>query len=83
MMIRAEVSSGRSDFAISSPSKDESPDRPPAATVSTGAEPPSPAAANAAVRTVMTFFGVRRLHRLDGVAGIDRPLEGVGPTSPW
>ncbi len=39
----------------------------------------SPAAGlNAVVRTVMTFLPATRLHGLDRVAGIDRPLESVG-----
>ena len=53
-----------------------------AATVSTAAEPPSAADGNAEMRTVMTFLASRRLHRLDSVAGVDRPLEGVGEI-PW
>ncbi|MGY4298765.1 hypothetical protein ACVWXN_006860 [Bradyrhizobium sp. i1.4.4] len=46
--------------------------------LSTGALPPAAAAAKVEVRTVMTLLGVLRLHRLDGVAGIDRTLIGVG-----
>ena len=56
MMILAEVSSGRSLFDSSSPTKDEMPGSAAAATFSTGAEPPSPAAWKAEVRTVMTFL---------------------------
>jgi hypothetical protein len=56
MMILAEVSSGRSDFDSSSPTKPEMPGSAAAATASTGAEPPSPVAWNAAVRTVITFL---------------------------
>ena len=55
-MILAEVSSGRSDLDSSSPTKFESPGSAAAATFSTGAEPPSPAALKAVVRTVMTFL---------------------------
>ena len=57
MMILAEVSSGRSDLASASPTKDETPGSPAAATGSIGAWPPGPAAANEAVRTVTTIFG--------------------------
>jgi len=51
----AEVSSGRSEAATRSSTQD---DRAEAfgATVSTEADPPMPAAAKAAVRTVKTFF---------------------------
>ena len=52
----AEVSSGRSDFASSSPTKDEMPGPAAAVAFSTEAEPPSPAAWKAEVRTVTTFF---------------------------
>jgi len=44
MMILAEVSSGRSDFDSSSPTKDEMPGSGAAPTASTGAEPPAAAA---------------------------------------
>jgi hypothetical protein len=57
MMILAEVSSGRSLFRQAV--LDEGRDRPlsaAAVTVSTLAEPPSPAAWKEAVRTVMTFL---------------------------
>jgi hypothetical protein len=56
MMILAEVSSGRSDFESSSPAKVERPGSAAALTASTGAEPPSPVAANEAVRTVTTLI---------------------------
>ncbi len=56
MMILAEASSGRSDFATSSPLKDELPGLSAAATLSTAAEPPSPAAAKEAVRMVSSFL---------------------------
>ena len=56
MMIRAEVSSGRSECASSSPLNVDSPGSSAALTLSTGAEPPSGAAGNAAVRTVITFL---------------------------
>ena len=36
-------------------------------------------AAKAAVRTVTTILGSLELDRLDSVAGVDRPLEGLGP----
>jgi len=42
---------------------------------------PSPAAAKVEVRTVDDLFGVLRLHGLDRVAGVDRPLERVGETT--
>ena len=57
MMILAEVSSGRSDFESSSPTKPERPGSAAAVTGSIGAEPPAPVAWNAAVRTVITRFG--------------------------
>ena len=56
MMILAEVSSGRSFFAISSPLNVESCGSAAAATFSIGAEPPSAAAGKAEIRTVMTFL---------------------------
>ncbi|MGY4297857.1 hypothetical protein ACVWXN_005952 [Bradyrhizobium sp. i1.4.4] len=55
-MILAEVSSGRSLFATSSPTKDDRPGSAAAATLSTDALPPSTAAAKVEVRTVMTFL---------------------------
>ena len=56
-MILAAVSSGRSDLASSSLLKDERRRASTApATVSIGAAPPSPVAAKAVVRTVMTFL---------------------------
>ena len=56
MMILAEVSSGRSDFDSSSPTKLEMPGSAAAVAFSTAAEPPSPVAWKVEVRTVMTFF---------------------------
>jgi hypothetical protein len=80
-MILAEVSSGRSLLATSSPTKVDRPGSAAAATLSTAALPPSPVAAKVEVRTVMTFF--LGLHRLDRVAGIDRPplnlVHGLEP----
>ena len=55
-MILAEVSSGRSLLATSSPTKLERPGSAAAAAFSTEALPPSPAAAKVEVRTVMTFL---------------------------
>ena len=55
-MIFADVSSGRSLFATSSPTKLERPGSAAAVAFSTGALPPSPAAAKVEVRTVMTFL---------------------------
>ena len=50
-----------------------------APTVSTGAAAsPVPAAGKPAVRTVSTFFASVACTVCSGVAGIDRPLEGVG-----
>src|SRR6185295_16935791 len=68
MMILAEVSSGRSDLESSSPTKLEMP------------------GSAAAVRRRLEgrgahrddFLFVLRLHGLDCIAGIDRPLERVG-----
>ncbi len=57
MTISAEVSSGRSDSATSSPTNAEMPASCTASTASTEALPPSAATASkAVVRTVMTFF---------------------------
>ena len=56
MMILAEVSSGRSDLDNSSPANVEIAGSAAAATASTGAEPPWPAAGKVEVRTVITFF---------------------------
>ena len=56
MMIFAEVSSGRSDFDNSSPTKDDTPGSAAGVAASIGAEPPSGAAAKEAVRTVMTLI---------------------------
>ena len=79
MMILAEVSSGRSVLRdLLALEARELPDRPPPSTVSIGAEPPSAAAGKAGGAHGDDLLGVGRLHRLDGVAGIDRPLEGVG-----
>ena len=76
--MRAEASSGRSDFVSSAFSKVDSPTAAGAVTLSI------------ARRAVLghrrerrdahrdDLLGFRRLHRLDGVAGIDRPLERVG-----
>ena len=55
-MIFADVSSGRSLFATSSPTKLERPGSAAAAAFSIPALPPSPAAAKVEVRTVMTFL---------------------------
>ena len=76
--MRAEVSSGRSDFDSSSPTNEEMPGSAGAVAASIGALPPSPAAGKVEVRTVMTLICVLRLHRLHRVAGIDQALESVG-----
>lgn len=55
-MIFAEVSSGRSLLATSSPTKLDRAGSAAAAAFSTDALPPSPAAPNVEVRTVMTFL---------------------------
>ncbi len=78
-MIFAEVSSGRSDLDSSSPTK---PERPGSAAAATG----SIGAAEAALAGRLERRGAHgddplvfgRAHGLDGVAGIDRPLERVG-----
>src|ERR1700735_4018988 len=57
MMILADVSSGRSDLDNSSPTQPDTPGSAAAAAASIGADPPSPVAWKAAVRTVMTFLG--------------------------
>ena len=56
MMIRAEVSSGRSLAAMRFSTKVERPGLAAAGTVSTAAEPPAPATWKVAVRTVITFL---------------------------
>ena len=77
-MIFAEVSSGRSLLATSSPTKLERPGSAAAAAFSIGALPPSPAAGEGRGPHRDDLLGVLRFHGLDRVAGIDRPLEGVG-----
>ncbi len=79
MMIFADVSSGRSDFASASPTKLDTPGSGAAETGSIAAEPPSPVAPNDAVRTVTTIFGSVELDRLDRVSGVDWPLERLWP----
>ena len=54
-MIFAEVSSGRSDFDSSSPTKLETPGSAAAAASSIGAVPPAPVAWKVEVRTVITL----------------------------
>ena len=56
-MIRAEVSSGRSDFDNSSPTKDDTPGSAAGAASSIGAvAPPSPVGWKVEMRTVMTLI---------------------------
>ena len=58
MMIRALVSSGRSDFDSSAPTNSDSPVAPVVATGSIAAEPPvASTGGNAVPRTVMTLIG--------------------------
>ena len=77
-MILALVSSGRSDLAISAPTKLDRPASPVAATASIVPEPPSVAALSKAVpRTVMTFLASVDLDGRDRVAGVDRAGERV------
>ena len=54
--MRAEASSGRSDFVSSAFSKVERPTAAGALTLSIGAEPSSATDGNAEMRTVMTFL---------------------------
>ena len=77
-MIRAEVSSGRSLPDSRFSTKVERPGLAAALTVSTGAAPPSRSRLERRGAHRDHPLGVGRLHRLDGVAGIDRPLERVG-----
>ena len=77
-MIFAEVSSGRSLFATSSPTKQERPGSAADAAFSTGARPPRRRRLEGRGPHRDHLLGVLRLHGLDRVAGIDRPLEGVG-----
>ena len=84
MMMRADASSGRSDFVSSAFSNDESP---------TGcrgrdhsrsrAEPPFGRRRERRCAHRDDLLGFGGLHRLDGVAGIDRPLERVGAETTW
>ncbi len=78
-MILALVSSGRSLSDASAPKRScWCRDRQPASTCSTVAEPPSAAAfSNAVVADGDHLLGVLRLHRGDGVAGVDRTRERV------
>jgi hypothetical protein len=78
-MIFAAVSSGRSFFAISLPTKVDLPESATLVSLSMAAEPPVAAAGSKpVVRTVITLIAVQALHRRDRVAGVDRALEGVG-----
>ena len=77
--IFALVSSGRSEAATLSSTHDETPGSAAAGAVSIGAGACSPVAREARAADGDHLRRVRRLHRLHGVAGIDRPLEGVGP----
>ena len=78
MMMRAEVSSGRSFSDSLFSTKVDRPGLAAASTVSTGAAPPSRRRLERGGAHRDHLLGVGRLHRLDRVAGIDRPLEGVG-----
>ena len=78
-MIFAEVSSGRSDFDNSSPANDDSPGSAAAAAASTGCRAALPGRLERRGAHRDHLFGVVRTHGLDGVAGIDRPLERVRP----
>ena len=77
-MILAEVSSGRSDFDSSSPTKVERPGSAAACAFSTLRRAALAGRLEGRGAHGDDLLGVRRLHGLDRVAGIDRPLEGVG-----
>ena len=78
MMILAEVSSGRSDFDNSSPTKDDSAGIGRRRRVLDRRRAALPGRLEGRGAHGDDLLGVRRFHRLDRVAGIDRPLEGVG-----
>ena len=78
MMILAEVSSGRSDLASASPAKVETPGSPAAATGSIGARAALARRLERGGAHGGDDLGVGRFDRLDRVAGVDRPLEGLG-----
>ena len=76
-MILAEVSSGRSDFESSSPTK---PEMPGSAAAVDRLDRRRAALAGRLERGRAHgdhFLGIERAHGLDGVAGIDRALERV------
>ena len=78
---RAEVSSGRSELdSLAAEERRRARLAPTAATVAiVGAAAFGRGRSKVVVRTVITSLGVRALHRRQGVAGIDRAHEGVGP----
>ena len=78
MMILAEVSSGRSFSDSLFSTKVDRPGLAAAATVSTGSRAAFGRRLEGGGAHGDHLLGVGRLHGLDGVAGIDRPLEGVG-----
>ena len=78
MMILAEVSSGRSDFDNSSPTKDDRPGSAAAGGVLDRGRAALAGGLEGRGAHGDDLLGVVRLHGLDRVAGIDRPLERVG-----
>ncbi len=77
-MILAEVSSGRSDLASASPTKDETPGSAAAATGLDRGLASRPGRAEGGGAHGDDDLRIGRLDRLDRVAGVDRPLEGLG-----
>ena len=78
MMILAEVSSGRSDFDNSSPTNAESPGSAAGCGILHAGRAALARRLEGRGAHGDDLLGVGRLHGLDRVAGIDRPLESVG-----
>ena len=76
--MRAEVSSGRSVFDSSSPTKLETPGSAAPAAVSIAAAPPVAGGLEGRGAHRDHLLGVLGAHGLHGIAGIDQALEGVG-----
>jgi hypothetical protein len=77
-MILAPVSSGRSDLASSRPTKDDLPESATAARFDGGRTALGGGGVEAGAAHGDDLDLVARLHGGDGVAGVDRTLEGVG-----
>ena len=77
MMILAEVSSGRSDLASASPTKDETPGSGAEATGSIGRRAALARGGKGGRAHGDDDLRIGRFDRLDRIAGVDRPLEGL------